>query len=129
MFYRSFGYTGLGYLGSSTEKIESHWLSMKLHIGYLRSLEQSARVDATCLQYLRAWLIYFYPERPDIVQEASELARQFGASLGSPQLSWKYLWAQKVFGWNAAKSMQRTLRRSHWMLERRLDRLLLTLEK
>jgi glycosyltransferase involved in cell wall biosynthesis len=128
MFYRSFGYTGLGYLGSSSEKINSHWLSMKLHIRYLRGLEQSKRIDATCLQYLRAWLIHFYPERPTIIQEADQLATELGEKLGVPGLSWKYMWAQKVFGWHIAKSIQRILRRAHWTLERRLDRLRWKLE-
>jgi glycosyltransferase involved in cell wall biosynthesis len=129
MFYRSFGYTGLGYMGSSNEKIDSHWISMKLHIRYLRSLEQSKRIDMTCLRYLRAWLIYFYPERSEIIKEANELAAGLGESLGKPELSWKYSWLQKTFGWSVAKVMQRVLRRSHWMLERRLDRILLTLTK
>ena len=129
MFYRSFGYTGLGYLGCSNEKIESHWISMKLHIHYLRTLEKSKKTEATCLQYLHAWLIYFYPERPDIVEEANRLAVELGGSLGMPQLSWKYSWAQKMFGWRFAKSMQRILRRSHWVLERRIDQALLKVDK
>jgi len=128
MFYRSFGYTGLGYLGNSREKIHSHWLSMKLHMRYLRGLEQSERIDATCLQYLRAWLIHFYPERPEIVKEADEIATELGESLGLPRLSWKYSWMSRLFGWRIAKSMQRLLRRAHWIVERRLDRLLLTLD-
>ncbi len=44
-------------------KLEAHWLSMQLHIGYLRSLEESERVDAACLQYIRSSLTPFLPRK------------------------------------------------------------------
>jgi glycosyltransferase involved in cell wall biosynthesis len=122
VYYRSFGFDGLSDIGKSTRKIEAQWLSMQLHIGYLRSLEDSERTRAACLQYLRTFLVCFYPERPDIVSQAEDLARQFGASLGIPSLSWKYSWIKTVFGWGAAKSVPRMVRKVRWSMEKRRDR-------
>jgi len=53
VYYRAFGFDGLSDIGKSTRKIEAQWLSMQLHIRYLRSLEESERSHAACLQYLR----------------------------------------------------------------------------
>ena len=44
-------------------------IAMKLHVQYLRSLEDSDRVRKACLTYLQTWYDNFYPERPDIVAE------------------------------------------------------------
>jgi hypothetical protein len=79
---------------------------MQLHVKYIRSLEDSDRVRAACLRYLQAWLIYFYPERPDIVQVLEDLAVGLGGRLGRPNLSWKYAWIRPLFGWGAAKNVQ-----------------------
>jgi hypothetical protein len=76
---------------------------MQLHIGYLRSLEESERVRAACVRYLENWLLVFYPERPDIVRQAESTARDLGGQLGIPRLSWKYSWIETAFGWRLAK--------------------------
>jgi hypothetical protein len=78
-----------------------------LHIQYLRSLEESERVRKACLAYLQ--LRYdnvFYPERPDLMQEAQQLAATLGGRLQPPELSWKYLWIQKLFGFAVAKRVR-----------------------
>ena len=54
---------------------------MRLHVNYLRSLEDSDRTRAACCTYLQNWLIHFYPERPDIVEDLQELARSLGGQL------------------------------------------------
>jgi PST family polysaccharide transporter len=128
VYYRSFGLDSLSYIGRSRSKQESHWLSMQLHIRYLRSLEESERVHAACLKYLRTSLLCFYPERRDIVSQAEQMANYFGEQLGTPFLSWKYSWIEKVFGWGIAKPVQRGLRTFHWMLEKQWDRLLYHIE-
>jgi hypothetical protein len=61
---------------------------MRLHVNYLRSLEDSDRTRAAT--YLQNWLINFYQERPDIVEDLQELARSFGGQLEVPRLPWKY---------------------------------------
>src|ERR1700684_2067699 len=41
VYYRAPFPHGLSYVGRSTKKINAHWLSMRMHIGYLRSLDDS----------------------------------------------------------------------------------------
>jgi glycosyltransferase involved in cell wall biosynthesis len=123
-YYRCFGYTGLSYLGSSSQKLTAHWISMQLHMKYLQSLEQSDRVNAACLEYLRTSLIYFYPERQDILAIAERMAAEFGEQLGVPRLSWKYSWIRRVLGWRLVKPCQRFMRRTRWRVHTRFDELL-----
>jgi glycosyltransferase involved in cell wall biosynthesis len=129
VYYRSFGYDSLGYVGLSTRKSEAHWLSMRLHIGYLRSLEESARSRAASLRYLRNCLIYFYPERIDILEQAREMATELGEPLGEPSLSWKYRWIKATFGWVLAKRVQISLRKFRWQLAKAADRAISRVEK
>ena len=128
VYYRTFGFDSLSYIGRSPRKIESHWLSMQLHILHLRSLEESPRVHAECVQYLRTSLLYFYPERRDIVSQAEQMAMGFGARLGVPSLSWKYSWIEVSFGWGLVKPIQRSLRKFRWSMEKRWDWLLSRIE-
>ncbi len=57
----------VSYIGNSDKKKNSLALSMKMHIRYLLSLEESERVRKACLTYIQNWYENFYPERPDIV--------------------------------------------------------------
>jgi glycosyltransferase involved in cell wall biosynthesis len=109
VYYRRSGYNRLSYIGQSNKKLEAQFHSMKLNIGYVRSLQDSDRVRAACLKYLQTWLIYFYPNRPDIVQQAKSLARELGGHLEIPRFSWKYSWLQSIFGFRAAKRAQHLL--------------------
>lgn len=106
MFYRVSGAAGLSHVGQSDKKLEALFLSIQLHIRYIRSLEESERVRAACLVFLQRWLVYFYPEKLDFVKQVDALAAQLGGRLEPPRLSWKYAWIQKVFGWTAAKRAQ-----------------------
>jgi PST family polysaccharide transporter len=128
VYYRAFRFDGLSYIGRFPDKIEAHWLSMQLHIQYLRSLKDDAATRAACLRYLRDNLIYFYPEKTHIVQQADRLAAELGEPLGAPDLSWKYSWIEKVFGWVVTKPIQQTARRLRWRFARRLDHLLFMIE-
>jgi glycosyltransferase involved in cell wall biosynthesis len=107
-FYRKSGSGRLSHIGQSNKKLESLFLSMRLHIGQLCALEDSHTVRAACLSYLRTWLPYFYPQRADILKELDELARRLGGQLGIPALPRKYVWIQKTLGWDAAKTAQIT---------------------
>jgi hypothetical protein len=109
VYYRSFGYGSLSYIGLSNEKIEAHWLSMQSHLGYLQSLEDSQRVRAACVRYLQTWLPCFYPQRPDIVGMAEQMARNFGGQLEVPRPSWKFAWIRAALGPEVAKRVQTTL--------------------
>jgi hypothetical protein len=101
---------------------------MQLHIGYLRSLEDSDRVRAACVRYLQNWMVFFYPERFDIFKQAEELARSLGGQLRIPRLSWKYSWIEMVFGWGPAKRAQVLLPNIRWSLARFWDKTLFRLE-
>ena len=97
------GENSVSFIGNSDKKKDSLLLTMKLHIQYLRSLEDSERVRKACLAYIQTWCCNFYPERPDLMQEARQLADNLGGRLEIPRLSWKYLWIQKLFGFAVAK--------------------------
>ncbi len=115
VYYRVFGYDSLSYIGASNQKREALWLSMQLHIGYLRSLEDSPGSRAACVDYLQRNLFYFYPNRPDITKQAQQMARDLGGELGFPHLSWGYAQIRNVIGWTLTKRLAmevRTLRKS-----------------
>src|SRR5208283_2756679 len=86
VYYRMSGAGSLSYIGSSDKKKEAQWLSMKLHIEYLRSLDDSIRARAACVTYMQNWMTFFYPERLDIFEQASQLAQELGGQLRIPQL-------------------------------------------
>ena len=109
IFYRVTGSNRISYIGNSDKKKDSLLLSMKLHIQYLRSLEDSERVRKACLTYLQNWYGAFYPERSDSVAELQTLAAQLQGRLEAPRLRGKYAWIEPMFGWKAAKWAQNTL--------------------
>jgi glycosyltransferase involved in cell wall biosynthesis len=128
VYYRISGSSRLSYIDRSSRKMEAQFLSMRMHIGYLRSLEDSQRVRAACVQYLQNWLIVFYPERLDIVREAERLAVDLGGRLETPRLSWKYEWVRMLFGWGHAKRAQVFLRQLKAGVLRQWDKMLFRFE-
>jgi glycosyltransferase involved in cell wall biosynthesis len=122
VYYRASGAGSLSYIGASEKKMVAQWRSMELHIGYLRSLEDSPRVHEACVKYLQNWLFFFYPDRPDLVEEAEQMAESLGGKLHPPNLSWKYSWIAFFFGRSTAKKAQVVLPRFKWTLIRRWDR-------
>jgi hypothetical protein len=127
IYYRASGANTVSYIGNSDKKKDSLLLSMKLHIQYLRSLEDSERVRKACLTYIQAWHRNFYPERPDLVQEAQQLAETVGGRLKTPTLPWKYRWIQKLFGWTAAKRIRQRWNQSKSSVIRFWDKTLFRL--
>jgi hypothetical protein len=125
MYYRGPGlaFAGLSHIGQNPRRIEAHWLSMQLHIKYLRSLEDSQRVRAACLRYLQTSLLYFYPDRPDIVAHVEQIAKELGGAVATPRLSWKYYWLKGLLGWPRAKKAQQVLLGLRWTTARNLDKL------
>jgi glycosyltransferase involved in cell wall biosynthesis len=121
-FYRMSSCNSVTHIGRSSKKLESQFLSMQLHVKYLRSLEDSERVRAACLSYLQTRFINFYPQRLDIVNQLEQLATNLGGQLRVPRLSWKYVWIQKTFGWRLAKEMQLLMRRCKDNLLRSWDK-------
>ena len=105
-FYRISGPDRLSCIGNCKRKMESQLLGMQLQIGYLRAREDSDRVRAACVTYLQTWLPNFYSNRPDLVQEAQQLAASLGGRLSLRKASGKYAWIEKLFGFAAAKHAQ-----------------------
>jgi hypothetical protein len=101
---------------------------MQLQIAHLRSLDDSKKTRAVCVNYLRRALFRFYPERPDIVKQAQQLAKAMGGELESPRLSWKYAWIQKLFGWKATKRAKHYYNECKSSLIRSWDKSLFRLE-
>ena len=128
VYYRKSGPSSLSYIGYSNRKLEAQWISMKLHIGYLRSLADDARARAACVTYLQNWMVFFYPERLDLFQEAADLAKSLGGKLDTPRFSWKYGWIEKMFGRSQARRAQVMLPRIKWSLVRGWDKTLFHLE-
>jgi glycosyltransferase involved in cell wall biosynthesis len=122
VFYRITGKDRVSYIGGSNEKKNAMLISMKLHIQYLRSLEESDRVRKACLKYLQTWLGVFYPELPDIVLELQTLAGHLGGHLEKPPLRWKYAWMKPFLGYKTAKSAQTVLPELKESLLRRWDK-------
>ena len=128
IFYRATGSNRVSYIGTSDKKKDSLFLSMKLHIQYLRSLEESERVRKACVLYLQTWYHNFYPERSDIVAELQALAAQLQGHLEVPRLRSKYAWMKPMFGWKAAKWAQLALPQLKASCIRRCDKAMYRLE-
>jgi glycosyltransferase involved in cell wall biosynthesis len=124
VYYRMSGPGSLSQLGRSDRKIDAQFKSIQLHIGYLRSREDSVRVRAACITYLQNWLIYFYPERSDLVQQAAGMAAQLGGRLQVPRLSRKYSWIAATIGCSRAKRVQFQLSHLRWSSRRLWDKVL-----
>jgi glycosyltransferase involved in cell wall biosynthesis len=109
VFYRVVPSGRLSQIGVSDKKKNAMLIGMKLHLEYVRSLEESERVRKACLAYLQTWYGDFYPERPDIIADLQSVAAELGGHLEEPCLRWKYAWMRPLFGWTAAKWAQRSL--------------------
>jgi len=128
VYYRMSGSSGLSYLGSSRHKLESQAISMQLHVAYARALDDSAAMRQACANYLRTWLPFFYPLRPDLVADLAQVAAEIGVSLQAPSLSWKYEWLRRLFGWTVAKKAEQLLPTFKWALIRTWDRALFRIQ-
>ena len=124
VYYRITPTSRLSYIGRSDKKMEAQFLGMKLQIGYLRAREDSDRVRAACATYLQTWLPVFYPNRPDLVQEAQQLAASLGGRLSLPKASWKYALIEKVFGFATAKGTQLSYNRGKSFALRAWDKMM-----
>jgi len=122
VFYRITASNRVSHIGHSDKKKDALCASMRLHVNYLRSLEDSDRVRKACLTYLQNWMIQFYPERPDIVEELRKLAKELGGRLETPRLRWKYAWLKPLFGYRFAKHTQTLLPRLKQSLTRSWDK-------
>jgi hypothetical protein len=124
VFYRMPDSTHLSYIGLSHEKMDSQFRSMQLHIAYLRSLEDSARVRAACVKYLQNGLVvFFHPERPDIVEQSRQMAAALGGRIDVPRLRRKYAVLGAMFGPSVARRAKVVLPRVRWAAARLWDKI------
>jgi hypothetical protein len=128
IYYRVTGSGRISYIGNSDKKKESLLRSMKLHIRYLRSLEDSERVRKACLTYLQTWYQNFYPGRPDLIDELQRMAGELKGHLEEPRLGWKYAWMKPIFGSTNAKSAQMVLSQLKALCMQRWDKIMFRLE-
>lgn len=129
VYYRASGPRGLSYIGRSSQKLESQWRSIQLHLQYARSLGDTERVRSACLKYLNRSVIYFYPAKTEILIKAEELAEDLGGHLEAPHWPWKYALITAVFGWNFAKHVALLMSRLRWATVSLWDNLLFRLER
>jgi glycosyltransferase involved in cell wall biosynthesis len=120
-YYRDAGVGSVSDVGGSQRKLNSQWRSMELHIRYLRSLDDSPRARAACVRYLQDWLIYFYPDRMDIVEKAGTLCRELGGELQPPILLRRYGWMTPLFGYKSAMYVQDSMAQARRSLQRIWD--------
>jgi len=102
-FYRMTDANRVSHAGKSRGTIEAQWLGMQLQIAHVRSAEDSPRTREACVRFLQTWLLLFYPERMDLVEQMQTLAESLGGKLQTPSLSWKYAWISHCFGLTTAK--------------------------
>lgn len=125
-YYRRTGGNSLSTIGRSNRKLESLFLSMELHISHALALDSSQQMKDASVQFLQAILIFLYPERPDLVEKATQLAEQMGGRLALPRLPWKYQWIQQLFGWSLAKQAETSSNKFKTFLLRSWDRAMLS---
>lgn len=108
VFYRNIPSARLSDIGTSDRKMEAMLVSMKLHIQYLRSLDDTERARNACLTYLSNWSNSFYPYRTDIIRELSMIAHELGGALTIPPQGGKYEygWLRSWLGPHNAKRVQ-----------------------
>lgn len=129
VYYRFTPISRLSFIGGSNKKKDAMLLSLKLHIQYIRSLEDSERVRQACVRYLQNWYLTFFPERPDIVAEVNRLAEELGGHLEEPRLRWKFAWMKTFFGWETAKRAQMELPHMKASLLRSIDKTMFRFEE
>ena len=129
VFYRNPGCNRLSNIDRSDKKLESQFDSIMLQLGYVRSLEDSERVRATCLNFLQIWLFCFYGVREDLARKLEELALSLGGRLEVPRVRHKYRWIEQIAGYKVARRAQELFPRAKWTLIRCWDFAMFSFEK
>jgi glycosyltransferase involved in cell wall biosynthesis len=128
VFYRVSGANRISFIGTSRKKKNSLLRSLKLHVQYIRSLEDSERVHKACLTYLQNWSGNFYPDQWEAIAELQALAAQLHGQLQPPELRSKYAWMRPVFGQKTANWAQMELPELKTIVKRKWDKAMFRLE-
>jgi glycosyltransferase involved in cell wall biosynthesis len=121
-YYRRLGRGCLSHLDASNKKWESQFLSIQLHLEYLRKLPQTDRLRRAAVRYLQDWVGFFYPGRTDLFERMQLMAGELGGHLEPGRLPWKYAIIQRLFGWDVAKRAQSFVPGIRWSLRNSWDR-------
>ena len=108
----------------SDRKLKAQYLSLRSQIQTLLSLEDSIITRSACVDLLRDYLIYFYPDQKEILEEMDVLAASLGGRLTIPEIQGKYRMIKNVFGWDVAKKARIFLPSTKMMVLKNLDKLL-----
>lgn len=128
VFYRITPSNRLSRIGTSDKKKDALLVSMKLHVQYLRSLEDSERVRKACLSYMQTWLEHFYPDRMDVFAQLQAMAAELHGHLETPTLRRKYAWLKPLLGAKVARWAQTALPEKKASVIRRWDKAMFDLE-
>jgi len=129
ILYRITGTNRVSYIGASDKKKNSLFRSIKSHIYYLLSLEDSERTRKACVVYMQMWYGVFYPGSIAIVSELQTLAAELGGRLEEPELRPKYTWMEPIFGHEAAQRAQMALPQLKVAAIRMYDKLMHKIEE
>jgi glycosyltransferase involved in cell wall biosynthesis len=108
----------------SDRALNSFFLARCLCIEHLRALEDSERTRRTCLKHLQDGVLFFYPDKVEILDKARDIARSLGGELAPPFESLKFHLIRKLFGWKSAKRIKYGLHRTKLIASHRWDKLL-----
>jgi len=123
VYYRVVGSSNLSYFGRSDKKMDAQWASMKLRIQYMRALDDGPRGRAACVEYLRDWMVCFYPLRIDLCDAVVKLAKELGGDVSTtPIFSWKHNLLKSVVGWHRAQQIHSGFGEMRSSLQCRWDR-------
>lgn len=102
VYWRDVPSARVSYIGTSSRKMDSLLLSMKLHMHYLLQMEDSPRTREACRAYIFNCMSLFDPARLDIHAELADLASALGVATSLPILRDKYAWLKAILGERAA---------------------------
>jgi glycosyltransferase involved in cell wall biosynthesis len=111
-------------MGKSKEKLQSLFLSLRLSIEHLLSIENSERTRRAGVKLLQTWLPFFYPEQVEILEAMKQLAFKLGDSLSPPSVSWKYYPVEVIFGYRTARRIMLNWNIAKLSARRNWDRML-----
>jgi GT2 family glycosyltransferase len=126
--YYRIGHTNSLSRRRSDKAYESIILVTKLYIEHLLSLEESKRTKAACISLLENQLIYFFPDKPELVEKLEYMSRSLGGdTLHLPfRENRKFLLFGKYFGWKNAKLVRNIWSKSLTLTKKNWERLLYT---
>jgi glycosyltransferase involved in cell wall biosynthesis len=104
------------------DKWEAQLSSVKIQVETILRFNNSPELRQACVGYLQRWLLFWYPERPDLVQQTHELAAKLDGVLERPRLPRKYDLLQKVMGLGRSKRAERAYNSLKWRLIAAFDR-------